>query len=312
MNVSGLIRSPAASLLAIVCLLFTSRPALAQSDGYVLYLNEYLTGDYYYASLWGLDSESPPLVNPRQLRLPRGFRRNVELGNADVSIDGTTIVFAARSIADLDWDIYTGTIDRFRRRIRNVQGLIQTSGGRDEDPRISWDGASVVYKCDGNICIYPEVYPNPVVESWCELWAPSFAPSGYAVSYTKRCGDGGSDRIWEYDLLTGEEAPVPNIGGGADRFAYYLDDGRLVYSHIDSESGTSSLWEHDTGSVSLLHDRTSSDDDPYPDKHDRDRIAFIGWNDDSGHYDLYLYRRSHGDSVRLTGNRPVLGPVLFR
>jgi len=177
MKISCLLRSPVAHLFAAFILLFASRPALAQADGYVLYLNEYLTGDYYYAPLSAIDSESPPLVNSRQLRLPRGFRRGVELGNADVSIDGTTIVFAARSTVDLDWDIYTGTIDRFRRRIRNVQGLIQTAGGRDEDPRVSWDGASVVYKCDGNICIYPEIYPNPVVESWCELWAPSFDPA---------------------------------------------------------------------------------------------------------------------------------------
>ena len=121
-----------------------------------------------------------------------------------------------------------------------------------------------------------------------------------------------TDGTWQYDLLTGAETPIPNEGGRADRFAHFMDDGTLVYSHIDRERGTSSLWMHDTGYVSLLHDKTSSDDDSYPDKHDRNHIAFIGWNDNDGNYDLYLYRRSRGDSVRLTDNIAVLAPVLFR
>ena len=300
----------ACALLA-ACSLFFSRTALAHDDGYVLFLNEYLTGDYYFARLRHLDRDNPPRIYPRKLRLPRKFRRSVEIGNADVSSDGSMIVFAARKTSDYDWNIYTGKIDLSRKRIRKVRLLVRNAG-RDEDPRFAWQGTSIVYKCAGNVCIYPEVYPNPVVLSWCELWAPSFALSGYAVYFTKRCGDGDSDRIWQYDLLTGAETPIPNEGGRADRFAHFMDDGTLVYSHIDRERGMSSLWTHDTGYVSLLHDKTSSDDDPYPDKHDRNHIAFIGWDDNDGNYDLYLYRRSRGDSVKLTDNIPILAPVLFR
>lgn len=296
----------------LVCAVAFPTSVFAQSDGYVLFLDEYLTGDYYYAPLSDLGAASPPRIRPRKLQLPGRFRRSVEIGNADVSVDGTTIVFAARNTSDLDWDIYSGSIDLARGRIRNVRALVRNVGARDEDPRFSWDGSSIVYKCDGDICVYPEFYANPVVTSWCELWAPAFVPSGYRISYTKRCGTADSDRIWEYDLQTEEETVVPNEGGGPDRFAYYQDDGRLIYSHVDLASGTSSLWEHDTGFVSLLHDRTPSDDDPYPDKHDRNHVAFIGWNDRDGAYDLYVYRRDPGDSVQLTASRPVLAPVLFR
>ena len=235
----------------------------------------------------------------------------MELGNHDVSTDGRQIVFAARDTDDYDWDIFTGSIDLERRRIRKVRRIVSGADSRDEDPRFSWDGTQVVYKCSGNICVYPEfVYQNPVVPSSCELWAPSIDQSGFNISYTKRCEEAAGDRIYQYNLITGRETMIPAGSGATDRFAYFLDDGRIVYSHISSPSSGSSLWIYDSGSVFLLHDRTVSDDDSYPDKHDRNHIAFIGW--ENGGYNLFMYRRDRHDSVRLTEGRPILSPVLFR
>jgi len=142
------------------------------------------------------------------------------------------------------------------RTIRNV-------GERDEDPRFSWDGSQIVYKRSGNICLYSNSpFANPVVASWCELWTPSFDYSGFTITYTKRCGDRSSDRIWEFNTVTGQEMPVSNVDGGADRFAQYLEDGRIIRSHIDADTTPSSLWSRDYGRVAVFHDRTRSDDDP--------------------------------------------------
>jgi hypothetical protein len=295
----------------VVLIYLFSGTAIAQDDGNVLYLSEYLHGDYYYARLRDVDRSNPRFIRPRKLRLHSSFRENVELGNHDVSYFGKKIVFAARNTIDYDWDIYIGTIDLRRKRIRNVDRIIRNIGARDEDPRFSWDGTQIVYKCGGDICVYPEFnYTNPVVKSWCELWAPSFDPSGYRISYTKRCGGRSDDRVWQYDLLTGSESAVPSATSSTDRFSQFLDDGRIVYSHIDIAAARSSLWIYDSGYVSQLHDQTESDDDPYPDKHDRNHIAFIGWEDDG--YDLYVYRQSRGDAVRLSDGLPILAPVLFR
>jgi hypothetical protein len=297
--------------LVVLAGLLGGEAALAQNDGYVLFLDEYLSGDFYVASLGDVDRSRPRSVSPRQLRLPRSYS-NLELGNGDVSYQGRRFVFGARNTTDFDWGIYEGRIDVGKRRIRNVHPLIQNAGVREEDPRYSWDGQQIVYKCNGNICIWPETRPNPVVASACELWAPAFDATGFVVSYVKRCGPTTSDRIFEFNLLTGQETEVPNVGGGPDRFAQFLDDGRIVYSHVDLTSAPSnaSLWVYDSGTVALLHDRTGSDDDPYPDKHDRNHIAFIGWED--GGYHLFVYRRSRANSVRLTRGIGVLGPVLFR
>lgn len=299
----------ACALVFVACLSKTVFAAPG-TDGFVLFFDEYLYGDYYYASLGDVDRNDPYPIQPRKLRLPSPLKSNLEIGNADVSSDGTMIVFAARNTSDYDWNIYLGTLDLWRRRIVNVGIIVGDAGVRDEDPRFSWDSSQLVYKCDGNICIYPEIYSNPVVESPCELWSPAFERSGYVISYIERCGGPDSDRIWERNLLDGYGREVPNQGGGADRFPQYVDDGQLVYSHTDMATDTSSLWIHNAGTAMLLHDRTPSDDDPYLDKHDPDHLAFIGW--ENGGYNLFIYRHSRNDSVRLTNGIPILGPVLFR
>jgi hypothetical protein len=302
--------APARLALAAVFSIFAAN-ALAEDDGYVVYLSEYISGDYYVAALGDVDTDTPVSIQPRKLRLPWRFRRNVELGNHDVSADGQHIVFAARDTDDYDWDIFAGTIDLRYRRIRNVQRVVDSAGSRDEDPRFSWDGTQIVYKCGGSICVYPDfIYENPVVPSSCELWAPSIDQSGFNISYTKRCEEASGDRIYQYNLITGRETMIPAGSAATDRFSWYLDDGRIIYSHISSLTSGSSLWIHDAGSISLLHNRTVSDDDPYPDKHDRNHIAFIGW--ENGGYNLFIYRRDRDNSVRLTDGRPILSPVLFR
>jgi Tol biopolymer transport system component len=229
-----------------------------------------------------------------------------------VSFAGRRIVFGARNTSDFDWGIFIGSIDLAGERITQVEPLIQNDGVREEDPRFSWDGAHIVYKCDGDICIYPDDYGNPVVSSACELWAPAFDASKTLITYAKRCDGSLSDRIWQYSLVDRTERQVPNAGGGPDRFSHFLGDGRIVYSHIDSGSATASLWIYEpaSGVTGLLHDRTDSDDDPYPDKHDGNHLAFIGWKGNG--YDLYMYRESTRDSVQLTRGVSVLGPVLFR
>jgi Tol biopolymer transport system component len=313
-------------LVIAVVLLSAWTGARASDDGYVLFLSSYLSGDYYVAPLNDIDVAEPAPIQPRKLRLPRRFRDRVQLGNHDVSPDGRTIVFAALSRIDPDWDLYTGRIDLKSARIRDVAPLIQNSfegaPSRDEDPRFSWDGSQIVYKCDFDICVHgPQTgLIERVAESPCELWGPSFDPTGYSISYTRR-GEpsGGScnadpelDRIWLKDLTSGQTTGLPPAtpDGGPDRFAHYLGDGRVIYSHIDGATRGASLYAIENGSIYLFHDQTRSDDDAYPDRHDPNHIAFIGW--ENGGYRLFVYRQEQADAVRLTSGFPILAPVLFR
>ena len=205
--------------------------ARADDDGGVVYLSAYLDGDYFYAPLGNIDGDNVRPLQPRRLNFPGDFRALVELGNHDVSPDGREIVFAARQRRTLDWDIYRGRLDTAEYRVDQLEVLINAPGHREEDPKYSWDSEQIVYKCDGNICLYPDrTGANPVVSSPCELWAPSIDQSGRIISYTKRCGPGDSEKIWYFDLLTQAESRLPETSGARGRFSHYSSSGRLVFS----------------------------------------------------------------------------------
>jgi hypothetical protein len=270
---------------------------------YVLYLDRYVVGDFFLAQLPDLLLEDPEIISPLLVKL-NGFKGKP--GNPDVSPDGQHIAFAAN--VRNDWNIYTGELDVVKAEVTNIKPLADRRGVREEDPRYSWDGQQLVYKCGGNICLLPENVPNPLVSSVCELWGPAFHPVATKISYTARCDTPQSDRIFVYDLATGQTVTVPNLDGGPDRFSHFTGDGRLIYSHLDPQTQTASLWSYVGGVTSPFHDRTSSDDDPYADKLDWEYLAFVGYQ--SG-YDLFIYRESRSDSVQLTQGIPVLGPIIF-
>jgi hypothetical protein len=270
---------------------------------YVLYLDRYVIGDFFLAQLPNLLLDDPGILSPSVVKL-NGFKG--KLGNPDVSSDGKEIAFAA--IVRNDWNIYTGKLDVAKVEVTNIKPIANRKGVREEDPRYSWDGQQLVFKCDGNICLLPAIVPNPIVSSGCELWGPAFHPAATRISYTARCNAPESDRIFVYNLATGQTVAVPNLDGGPDRFSHFMGDGRLIYSHLDPETGTASLWSYIGGLISPFHDRTNSDDDPYADKRDWEYLAFVGYQ--SG-YDLFIYRESRSDSVQLTQDIPVLGPIIF-
>ncbi len=279
-------------------------PPPEPSGTYVIYLSEYLSGDFYLAALPDLSVEAPGLVAPRLVSLER-FRG--KLANPDVSADGRRIVFAA--VVRNAWNIYVGALDAANARVTDIRLLVPGDGQRVEDARFSWDGEQVVYKCANDICVHPPIVPNPLIHSACELWAPVFHPGGTRIAYSKRCEDSDSDRIEVYDVATGVADSVPNADGGPDRFPTFRGDGRLIYSHAAKGSGLASLWAYAAGGAQLFHDRTESDDDPYAHKLDWELLAFIGY--DQG-YQLFVHRESRGDSVQLTSGVPVLGPVIFQ
>lgn len=296
----------------------------ANSNGLVVYLSDYLSGDYYFAPLPELmaDPSQQSFIQPAKLSLPKDFRRSVELGNHDIAGDGTEIVFAARTKRRKDWDIYTGRTDYTNGRITDIVRIVSTRGVRDEDPRFDWSRDAnglhrIVYKCGGDICVYANSAISKVIEdSDCELWAPSFNSEGSAVSYARRCDGSGSDRIW-YAYLNApenrEQVPLPGGEGGPDRFAHFQDPEALIYSHVMADTGAASLWRYYPPTRKFdrltLNTNTNSDDDAYPDKSNPNRIAYIGWQEGSG-YNLFIYEG--GVSYKLSHNVPMLAPVIFQ
>lgn len=289
----------------------------ARQPAYVLFLDDYPQGRFYLAALPCLSSDPVNLVTPRQvaLDLPRQVRRKFQVANGDVFYDGgqRRIVFGGRTSPNDYWGIYAGVLDVSRGLITNIREVASTPFVREEDPRYSSDGDYIVYKRDGEIWRISALDPNaePSLfyrEEGCELWGPSMFVN--VVSYARRCDDDPqSDRIvYHTDGLP--PVVLPSVGGGPDRFAHFTQSGELVYSHVDVSSNTASLWIYIPGSNPfLLHQETTSDDDPYAERGGNEYIAFSGW--ENGAYDLFVYRRTLQSAVQLTSGINVLGSILF-
>jgi hypothetical protein len=289
----------------------------APQPSYVVFLDDYPTGDFYLAALPCLaDQTVAPVTTQRlALDLPRREQRKFQIANGDVFFDGAQrrIVFGGRTGPSEYWGIYEGVLDVSRGMISGINAVVSTPFVREEDPRFSSDGQWIVYKRDGEIWrVYaddPSAEPSRFYrEDGCELWAPSMFAN--VVAYTRRCdGVPESDRI-VYHIDGGARFILPSDGGGPDRFAHFTRAGELVYSHVDTSNNTAGLWMYILGSNPFfLHQQTTSDDDAFAERNGDEYIAFSGWG--SAGYDLYVYRRTLRTAVQLTSGINVLGSILF-
>ncbi len=295
---------------------------------YAIFLDGYPTGRWQLLELPCLDTQPESPATPRELALdlPKNQRRKFQIANGDVFYSGGQyrFVFAGRTGPGDHWGIWGGVLDISGGRITEIHPIVRTAGTREEDPRFSVDGQSIVYKSDGTIRIVSPVddWGGPYADylfadaTGCELWVPAMLATG-TVAYVRRCGQDElewdqSDRV-VYDS-GGTQTELPSLGGGPDRFSHFTPFGDLVYSHLDTSAGRASLWYYNPGNEPYqLLDWTESDDDPFADRQ-TDYIAFSGWGGDG--YDLYVTRLSTLASglpfaVKVTDGINVLGTVTF-
>jgi hypothetical protein len=290
---------------------------IVEQPDYVVFLDDYPNGRFHLAVLPCLADDTVAQVSPQKLELdlPRRDRRKFQVGNGDIFYDGTVrrIVFGGRRGSSDHWGIYEGEVDIGRGMITGIRELVSTPLVREEDPRFSLDGQYIVYKRNGEIwrifannsAVEPELFHK---EEGCELWAPSMFAN--VIAYVRRCGeDRQSDRI-VYHPEGGKRTILTSEGGGPDRFSHFTKTGELVYSHLDAKENVASLWMYfaNAGSIAL-YDETGSDDDSFAERGGSEYIAFSGWGTDA--YDLYVYRRTPGNAVRLTSGINVFGSILF-
>jgi hypothetical protein len=294
---------------------------------YAMFLDGYPTGRWQLVELPCLDTQPESPATPRELALdlPKNQRRKFQIANGDVFYSGGQyrFVFAGRTGPGDHWGIWGGVLDISGGRITDIHPIVRTAGKREEDPRFSVDGQSIVYKS-----VYDNVGTIRIVsplDDWggsyadipfaatpgCELWVPTMLTTN-TVAYVRRCDGDESDRV-VYDS-GGRQTELDSLGDGPDRFSHFTPLGDLVYSHLDTSAGRASLWYYNPGNQPReLLDWTESDDDPFADRQ-FDYIAFSGWGGDG--YDLYLTRLSDllsnsPSAVKVTDGINVLGTVTF-
>ena len=343
MNLSSCLSGHAGARLVALAAATLSMGAAAQpvpEPSYAVFLDDYPKGDFYFVDLntaaaeprasgRGKKKQSTSTGGPVRLGLdldlPRRDVRQFQLGNGDIHVDssGTRhIVFGGRIGDGGSWDIYAAEVDIESARLRAVRRLIAGTNSdgtpaREEDPKFSWDGGQIIYKCHNKICLADSngsFIGEMASLTGCELWAPALDLSGGVMAYVQRCDGPDSDTIYRH-FIGGSRTEVPKTADEPDRFPQFNGVGDIIYSHLDRDAGSSRLLSYVGGqSLSGFYDTLGADDeDPYVFKPNDAFTAFISWHG-SG-YSLYLVDRTGSvESLRrLTGDGGnVLGPILMR
>jgi Tol biopolymer transport system component len=166
--------------------------------------------------------------------------------NPHFSPDGRHIVFMGR--ARDNWDVFVWKVDSPDAPVN----LTSTLGGRNEDPKFSFDGQSIVIKHEadllvGNVAIDGD--DNLSISSWRALTSdgfaveegiPYFSADGQHIFYTR--GAGPDLRIWRIDVATGAKEPFATPPPGArDYYPSVLDDTAYFFTRTSAGTGIDQL-----------------------------------------------------------------------
>lgn len=224
--------------------------------------------------------------------------------NARFSPDGRRIVFMGRQGGN--WHVFQwspGSPDL-------PTNLTAAIGGRNEDPKFSFDGRRIVLKHDGDLRIGHLSADGASVASWEAVtndgWAteesmPYFSPSGKYVFYT--VGTGASMRIWRMDLATRKAVRFSTPPDGAHEYYPVVRDySNYYFTRTLAGSANDQILRHAIGQASgqpetlALNDcdRDNSDAAPV----DEDFLAFSSDAYDAT-YSLVIGDLRHGKVWRI-------------
>lgn len=168
--------------------------------------------------------------------------------NAGFSPDGKRIVFMGRQGGN--WNVFAWTIGSGTA----PANLTATLGGRNEDPKYSFDGRQVVLKHEGDVyradvavdakgVTQASSFTALTNDGWnVEESMPALTADGAAVFYAT--GTGTGMRIWRKDLATGQAAQfVTPPSGGADYFPVVRDADTYFFSRVMPGAGNDQIMQ---------------------------------------------------------------------
>ena len=130
-------------LVAISVLIIGQRPHTPSLDGTLIY-HRYTDYQSWDATMWMIDLPTGQLT-----QVGRDWTSMISPINAHFSADGQLITFmgSAAGLPENDWDVFTSTwTGSSWAEPKNLTG---PNGARDEDPKFSPDGQTIIYKQDG-------------------------------------------------------------------------------------------------------------------------------------------------------------------
>jgi len=221
--------------------------------------------------------------------------------NANFSPDGRRIVFMGRQSGN--WNVFAWTLGS----ASAPSNLTASLGGRNEDPKFSFDGTQVFLKHEGDLrvgTLAVDAQGVTSVSSWKALTAdgwsveqsmPDPSADGRAVFYT--AGAGADMRIWRLDVASGAAAQfVKPPAGASDYYPIVRDADTYFFTRVTAGSGLDQLMKQPTDGSSppkqlSINDCDGNNSDAAP-----AGSAFLVFSSTAydGHYALMLGKLGDG------------------
>ncbi|MEK8029812.1 hypothetical protein AACH06_03170 [Ideonella sp. DXS29W] len=200
--------------------------------------------------------------------------------NAHFSPDGKRLVFMGRQLGN--WHVFVWTPGSPQAPVNLTSSL----GGRNEDPKYSFDGTQLVIKHEGDLYLGQWATDGQSVVSWQAIttdgWAteesmPYLTPSGKYLFFV--AGTGASMRIRRMDMATKKTTTFSTPPDGAHEYYPVVRDySTYFYTRTLANTGNDQILRHPigqaTGKPEVLAlndcDRDNSDAAPV----DEDLLAF--------------------------------------
>jgi hypothetical protein len=213
------------SLLAILIALSSiliahSRNLLPSLDGSLIY-HRYSSYEAWDATLWMVD-----LPTGRQTQVGAQWKGMLSPINAHFSPDGHAITFMGSNtgLSEKDWDVFVSKWNG--QRWSEPTNLTGPNGARDEDPKFSPDGVTIIYKENGVLTTVskaggPKKY---LTANEPESSMPFYSPDGKTILFERNGG-----------IFTLVNGVTTKMRSGAGRSSYYpiaLDNQSFLYTRV--------------------------------------------------------------------------------
>lgn len=241
------------------------------------------------ATMWSLDLESGALEQINQ-----EWTSVLSPINAHVSSDGKylTLMGSAAGLPEIngeaqyDWDVFISHWDGSQ--WSNPINLTGPNGKRDEDPKFSPDGKTIVYKEDGVLSTVARTGSTK-----------TYLSSGEAESSMPYFRANGTDILFERQgkiylkTKTGDKEMDPGIGGESSYYPIAVDNERFLFTRVQDSQHDGIRWGYYDGRPSLnlfFNNETWDSSDPYPYKDASDFIFLVSGdiNIPKGGYNLVI------------------------
>lgn len=220
--------------------------------------------------------------------------------NAHFSPDGKQITFMGIA-PNGSWDIFLYTLDTSQEPVN----LTNSAAVRDEDPKFSFDGKSIIFKQNGQLALF-QIANGQVLKltdfGETTLSMPYFNPAGNKVVCS--VGNDGSSAIYLYDISSKSFKKLYDRNGIAEYYPVTLNEQCFYFSaHLSELNQVDQLylgyWDG-RQSEYLPFNRADADYSDACPVNEEWLILSSTRKGTRGGYDLYIANRVTGDIHSLT------------